>query len=309
MEIKSGVKIGDWKILCKDNSKKRKYWFCKCKCGKIVSVMESNLITGKSKNCGCNRHISKSVKVKIGEKYGRLTVLRKAPAKNPKDTKAYFECQCDCGNKTITSSAFLRNGICKSCGCIRHEYLKKDIIGKQFGFLTVESFDKMIGNRSYWLCRCECGEVKSIRKDALLAGDYFSCGCKTMSALSSLTEIEIKENIVNNITIKYTKEKYFDDLRNDKTNKVLKFDFAIKEKNKVLGLIEVDGIQHYKSIKFFDKKSSFEDRQYRDLLKNQYCEKNNIPLLRIKYDEFSIKNNFIYKEKIKNFITDITSNI
>lgn len=63
-------------------------------------------------------------------------------------------------------------------------------------------------------------------------------------------------------------------------------------KNKIL-LIETDGIQHFKSVDFSGKKSHeetqslFEDLRKKDLIKNEFCERNNIPLLRIKYSQLS----------------------
>lgn len=78
------------------------------------------------------------------------------------------------------------------------------------------------------------------------------------------------------------------------------FDFAILEKNKIIALIEFDGEQHYK-LKFNMSEKEFEKQKESDLFKNNYALKNNIPLLRIKYNE---KNK--YKEIISNFINNIT---
>lgn len=37
----------------KSKVKGRTYWFCKCDCGKIISVNSTNLISGNSTSCGC----------------------------------------------------------------------------------------------------------------------------------------------------------------------------------------------------------------------------------------------------------------
>lgn len=52
-----------------------------------------------------------------------------------------------------------------------------DIIGKNFGRLTVISFSHSNGYRKYYLCKCECGKEKIIYKGNLLAGRTLSCGC------------------------------------------------------------------------------------------------------------------------------------
>lgn len=75
---------------------------------------------------------------------------------------------------------------------------------------------------------------------------------------------------------------------NCKDNNILRFDFAIFNNNfDVQYLIEYDGIQHFKAIEYFGGKKAFEKSQYHDQLKNEYCEKHNIPLLRIPYWEFN----------------------
>lgn len=53
----------------------------------------------------------------------------------------------------------------------------EDITGKKFGKLTVIAFDKKQGTMAKWLCKCECGNVKSIRGDHLKRGEIRSCGC------------------------------------------------------------------------------------------------------------------------------------
>lgn len=55
------------------------------------------------------------IKDETGNKYGKLTVLRLAYTKN---SKAYWTCQCECGNITIASGAGLRGGQIHSCGCL-----------------------------------------------------------------------------------------------------------------------------------------------------------------------------------------------
>ena len=53
-----------------------------------------------------------------GQKFGRLTVVRKT---NIKAEAAMWECICDCGNTVIVRSDCLRSGNTKSCGCYAKE--------------------------------------------------------------------------------------------------------------------------------------------------------------------------------------------
>lgn len=53
-----------------------------------------------------------------------------------------------------------------------------DITGKKFGLLTVVELDhSKTGHKTYWICRCDCGNVKSVRSDSLKDGSIRSCGC------------------------------------------------------------------------------------------------------------------------------------
>lgn len=59
--------------------------------------------------------------------------------------------------------------------------------GKQFGYLTVLSKSKKVGNRNqvYWDCQCVCGKVKSFQGDGLRNGSSKSCGCKRSVGLGT----------------------------------------------------------------------------------------------------------------------------
>ena len=83
----------------------------------------------------------------------------------------------------------------------------------------------------------------------------------------------------------------FEDCKNKKE---LPFDFYLPEYNLC---IEYDGIQHFKPVDFFGGEESFIKTQQRDAIKNDYCKKNNINLLRIPYLDFDNIEN-ILKEKL-----------
>jgi hypothetical protein len=79
--------------------------------------------------------------------------------------------------------------------------------------------------------------------------------------------------------IKYEKEKRF---LNCKYKYPLAFDFFIPSENLC---IEYQGQQHYEPFKKWGGKEIFELQKIRDQIKIDYCEKQNIELLCIKYDE------------------------
>lgn len=94
---------------------------------------------------------------------------------------------------------------------------------------------------------------------------------------------------LTNQNISFITQVRFDDCR---SKYPLPFDFGImNNKDKIIALIEFDGEQHFKLSRFSTNVTQEQAEenlvltQLRDQIKNQYCEDNNIPLLRIRYDE------------------------
>lgn len=59
----------------------------------------------------------------VGARFGRLTVLEKAP-KTPGSHDAFWRCLCDCGNEIVVRQYKLRTGRTQSCGCYRKDFLR-----------------------------------------------------------------------------------------------------------------------------------------------------------------------------------------
>lgn len=54
----------------------------------------------------------------LGQKIGRLLVVSKAQSRHK---RAYWNCECDCGNFCIAMGKYLRQHKKQSCGCLRRE--------------------------------------------------------------------------------------------------------------------------------------------------------------------------------------------
>ena len=52
-----------------------------------------------------------------------------------------------------------------------------DLTGQHFGHLTVLEYAGKIGGRNAWKCRCDCGNVVTIRATLLTTGKKAYCGC------------------------------------------------------------------------------------------------------------------------------------
>ena len=72
-----------------------------------------------------------------GKKIYKLTVIKRTYENLNRTDISYWhrisvwwECQCDCGNRSLVTSQNLRNGLTKSCGCMKREQIK-DLHKKQ----------------------------------------------------------------------------------------------------------------------------------------------------------------------------------
>ena len=131
----------------------------------------------------------------------------------------------------------------------------------------------------------KCGIVYKKNPNGLLKG----YGCLNCTPINTSKGVSNIENYLIENNIKYLKEYIFDDCKH---NGHLRFDFALFDNdNNLICLIEFDGEQHYRAVDFFGGKDKFKDTQTKDEIKNNYCEKNNIKLIRISYkDENNINN-------------------
>ena len=53
----------------------------------------------------------------------------------------------------------------------------RDLTGQKFGLLKVVGLADTETRKTYWVCKCDCGNMKTVRSDSLLCGAIKSCGC------------------------------------------------------------------------------------------------------------------------------------
>jgi hypothetical protein len=221
-----------------------------------------------------------------GLNFGRLIVLNYSHSE-PKRT--YWSVKCSCGEIFTTRSDSLISGKTLSCGCLQKEKAKiigskKAIseIGNIYGKLTIIDIGinpSKNKKRKYWTAKCECGSLINIRGSHLRKSHVVSCGCVKSKGEEAIAKI-LSTNKIN-----FIKQFEFENLKGIGMRK-LKFDFAILKDSKVSHLIEYDGEQHYnKTSKFYSKEIEIHDK-----LKDEYCQKNNIRLIRLRsYDNLTIE--------------------
>lgn len=170
----------------------------------------------------------------------------------------------------------------------------KELYGNKFILLTPYTGCK---NKIKMYCN-DCHSNFFQAPNHLLEGHY-GCNCKP----TSLGELKVKEMLDKYHNI-YIQQYRFDDCKNKRP---LPFDFALFDnniKNKLMCLIEYNGKQHYEPACFggISKEKANENfiiQQNRDKLKEKYCKKHNIKLVKIPYWDF---------DNIENIIIEINNN-
>ena len=135
----------------------------------------------------------------LGEKFGRLTAIEYVGS-------SYWKCRCDCGNETTTTYNKLKTGHTKSCGCLLHEGGKevRDLTGQRFGRLVaIKENGRTKQGQAMWLCRCDCGNVKSIASSSLVGGLTKSCGCYN-------SEMRVKRNLKHGFSYRNRKIRLYE---------------------------------------------------------------------------------------------------
>ena len=263
-----GDRFGKLVIQGVRRENKKNIYTCLCDCGKTTEVVGSAIY--KTKSCGCSR-----VSDCVGERYGKLVIEEVIPNMNG-DNITYVSCVCDCGTTNyITRLNALRTGNTKSCGCTHNT----DLTGCRFGRLSViRQIDSSTPQR-VWLCKCDCGNMVKAQSYWLTSGHVKSCGC-IRSEKNSYAEIFVR-NILTKNNIKFIPEHTFPDCVSQKGWQ-LRFDFYLPS---IRMAIECDGEQHFHPIEFWGGEEKFRILQENDMIKNNYCKKHNILLLRLPYTE------------------------
>jgi len=143
----------------------------------------------------------------------------------------------------------------------------KEIHGNKYDYSKVD----YISNKYKIIIICK----KHGQFNQIPAGHLSGQGCPVCNESSGEKMIY---NILTKYYINFETQKKFKDCKNIRP---LPFDFYLPDYH---ALIEYDGIQHFKIIEFFGEKS-FIDTQCNDKIKNEYCLKKLIPLLRINYTD------------------------
>ena len=215
-----------------------------------------------------------------GQRFNYWTVISRA--ENNSRGESMWNCLCDCGNEKIVQGYSLRKGLSKSCGCLQKQKASEanfeNLIGQKFGHLIVKELKGRDSSRKIiWTCECDCPakNLVYVRTSDLRSGKTTSCGC-----IKSLGEEKISI-LLKEAGLNFVKEKTFPTCKFPDSNTLARFDFFVDNRY----VIEYDGIQHYKTNGGWNTNENLTKTQKRDKFKNQWCKDNNIPIIRIKYNQ------------------------
>lgn len=263
------------------HGKKRTKCECVCDCGKTCIVLSDSLKGKRRTSCGCDtrqRRIDANRIDLTGRKFGRLTVKEMLWDYRP--TRAL--CECDCGNTVVVIGTGLTSGKTNSCGCYQRERAAesntKDWTGtvSDYGIELLRQSRKDKKGKWLWVCRCGvCSSEFEAIPARIMNGHITSCGCRKRSSREDMIR-----SVLDSLGVQYVEQYRFRDCKDRYT---LPFDFAVLKGNDPSLLIEYDGRQHYDPVSIFGGAKGLSDRKRKDAIKNDYCKKHNIPLLRLPY--------------------------
>ena len=119
-------KYGKLTVIEEDITKNnRKYQKCKCECGNIIVTSGTSLRMGSTTSCGCNqkehaRQLGYMKRLDLkNQKFNLLTPIEPTNQRTHDGHTIIQKCQCDCGNICYVGATYIKNGVIKSCGCLK----------------------------------------------------------------------------------------------------------------------------------------------------------------------------------------------
>lgn len=120
-----GQQFGRLAVVRRLPSSRPTRWECRCNCGTVVVVQDSNLTNSSTVSCGClfreqvAERRSQEREAMIGRRFGRLVVSCESQRSRAREAK--WDCRCDCGRTAVSATHALRTGRTVSCGCSKRE--------------------------------------------------------------------------------------------------------------------------------------------------------------------------------------------
>lgn len=203
-----------------------------------------------------------------GKKFGKLKVWYRI---NSKWNTIYWMCRCECGKYFIASTNFLNEQGVPNCGCLKQEVKErkqkrkvqpKFIFDGEFLMITPAKKIKRFYGRP-------------LSKEEVKLNNRKIPKQKVDKTIKGSIGEKIIHKLLEDAGINFTREEIV--ILPDNTKG--RFDFFVEGKY----FIEYDGEQHYKAVDKWNGEEGLYKRKHKDMLKNEYCMIERIPLIRIPY--------------------------
>lgn len=284
----------EYQVLEKYKGRQVKIKFRHKKCGKEFEMDPNHFYRGQrcphcnKDNLKTTNEYKNEIKGLVGEEYELLEEYKNS--KTPILMK-----HCKCGYEYKVSPINFKAGYrCPNCSHNKKKTTKSfsnEVNNLDSEYLVLGEYKN---NKTKILMKHKkCGKEFEMRPNDFITGHR----CPYCSNLPHKSKgVILIEKYLNENKLQYKKEYRFNDCKYYKT---LPFDFCVfNNDNSIKLLIEFDGKQHFYPMKSFGGEKEFEKTKKRDSIKNDYCKKNKIKLLRINYKEIDFIEN-ILKENIK----------
>ncbi|WNM50932.1 HNH endonuclease [Staphylococcus phage Alsa_3] len=244
------------------------------KCNKIIDIIPNTFLSRGSKCPNCARESATKLQTKSHKDFekelptGIIALTKYQGAYKPITVHCFF-----CDNTYTVNNA---REITKGCSRCTKRYnrtlkdIKLEILKETKGQYKLVSKTYTNAHTPIDILHKECGHTYKVTIANFRKGRR--CPHCKKSIGESLVEMFLVENDIN-----FETQKKFTDL---KLKSNLSYDFYLPDFNI---LIEYQGEQHYKPIKHFGGKKTFENQKMIDNIKKQYAIDNNFKLIEIPY--------------------------
>lgn len=227
-------------------------------------------------NCGCPK-CAKHVKMSTDEYKSKVLNINKniyvIGEYVDMREKILHKCAIDGTEWYATPDHILRGSGCPVCGGTARKTHEQYVNEVSKLNSAIEVVGRYVSRKTPILHRCKIDNFEWMAlPDNILCGE--GCPVCKMSHGEKKIYAWLKENGFN-----FIQQKTFDDCRR---KKLLPFDFYLPDYNMC---IEYDGEQHFMPVEYFGGINKFLKQVETDNIKTEYCNKNCIQLLRIKYDQ------------------------
>lgn len=289
----------EYSVLSLYNSTNENIMMKHNKCGHVWSMPPTKFVSSEQTRCPKCVHNSK---VEYDELLERCTNLGANLITTRDEYSRMYDklkFKCSCGNIFYRKFHMVKksdNGnICVECSRKSTGELQalnpNEFKFRFYDVLNADEYELITeykrSNISVDVIHKHCGNFFKIKPSKL---NQLTVGCPICN--SSSYERRTYEWLCKNIGRENVdREVFFDDLIGDKFP--LRFDFAVYTENELRLLIEIDGEYHYKVI--VSEQNLLKQQRYDDM-KDRYCERNKINLLRIPYWEFDNIETILYEK-------------